>query len=1449
LVRVNVRFLIVTALVTAVVAAIAYFWRQHQVRRNADAVLRKAHELGGQDDWKGAADLYFRYLQLAPDDDEVHVRLAEAFDKAARRPAQAGRAIELYSRAIARNPDHPKIRELYGRQAVLLLEMGRFQEAELRARWLLGQTAPIASGGVGGGGAPARGLDGGDPAALRLLAQALEARYRQGEKIAAAEVVAVLTAAVDVSPGDVGLAVALARLYREPNLVLADLAPAERVRRADATIDNLVRQTSGAAGYLARHRYRVLHGLPGADEDLCAAKGVAPDDPEVLLLCAEGALREGRTAEALEYGHRMVSVAPKDRRGHVLLVRAQLNLGDRDAAIATCQAAFGEVGGQDLDLNLLLVQALIAGREKGPLTASDLQAANTAMSAAESAFQQIASRVSTPDRRRAIGALDVTRAQLLVARGEPLAAAAVLRRAAAGHTAGDDAEEDLRENVRRWRLLGDIYAGLEWWDLAAAAYDEAATKDVSSPVLKFLVASAWEKAGQLDLAVRNLKEALSRPSAPADYRLPLAAVQLRQQLALPEEARDWTEFDKSLAEALQDSKSAWRLSLLVAQSAAARGDKEAALAALEAAESDEVAARQILPAAALLYETWGEPVRADQAIDKLKDIPGVETDEAILRAELLRRRGSLGAAAAVLDRAYGAARGDQRPAVVYARVAVALAAGNVGDASGRLWALTAERPNDPKPLQQLLDLAIRENDLALLRRVESSLERLEGPQGSLATLARATRLLHETEAAGGGSIFVARKLAAELEGLRPSWPPVYLLKGRIAQHQKQDEEAAEAYREAIRLGSRNVTALEQLVVLLYQQDRPADVLALLSRLQREGQLERAVELARAAADHRQPDPMGQIWLGYAQNLAGQDKQALETLQKATRVAPNDERTWFALVSLHALHERIDLARRAIDDMGQRSKLAAGRLSLARAQCFELIGDRQEAERSYRQAIEADERDLRAYELLGRFYLRYDPPSAKGVYRKIVELRPKDPAPARLLAVALASTGRDDDWQEALGLLEAAGSRAPAAPADRRLQALLSLSRGNRSDRQRARELLRILVASPESSTAADRLMLARIAEIEGDADEAKSHFEALVAHGPSAPAHLTLYIDFLLRHGGAAEAGSLLDQLEQQDGDNPQTMRLRAYWLKSQNRTDEIEPLVESDLRRRLQTAGSEERKATALLDAANVYELAGQAEPARRCLERLAEIDRRRGYQPLAMWLARHDCLADGVALCLQNSSHSDALEAERTLARMLTWAAGQAMPPADVPAAAEVSLREALDRAPEDPTLLFDVASLRYVQGRSDEAAALFRRVLAASPAHVGALNNLALLVSEQPGNEAEAVQLIDRAISLSSRSVELADTKALVLLNLGRVGEARTLLDQVVADQPGNRRYRLHLAVALHRAGAVKAAWAALEAAGGDHLHEEFLSPRERRWLEALVAAAKARVSTSTPPRPQD
>jgi len=151
----------------------------------------------------------------------------------------------------------------------------------------------------------------------------------------------------------------------------------------------------------------------------------------------------------------------------------------------------------------------------------------------------------------------------------------------------------------------------------------------------------------------------------------------------------------------------------------------------------------------------------------------------------------------------------------------------------------------------------------------------------------------------------------------------------------------------------------------------------------------------------------------------------------------------------------------------------------------------------------------------------------------------------------------------------------------------------------------------------------------------------------------------------------------------------------------------------------------------------------------------------------------------------------------------------PGELPIGGDLLRRMSEDFAGR-PEILFRVANLHFRRDETEAASRLYRMVISADPRHVGALNNLALLLSQRPQGRREALALIERALAAArpdNAHPALDDTKALILLRMGEIERGIEVLEGVAVRAKVEPSHRIHLALAYYLAGREQEARTAL------------------------------------------
>jgi len=1476
--RLNTPLLVGTLVFLAIFVPGVYFWHWYQVRQTAGGFLERADALSEEGNWREAAASLDSYLRLHPDDVEAKIRLAETYDRAAINFSQKSRAAELYYQAIAVAPADRQA-ELRHRLGELLLETQQFASAEEQADTLLKDLPK----------------DKPDPQAVRIRALALVGQHEGGSLRSAVKddktVGAILEDAVRLSPADIELATTLARTYRtSPQLLGQDkqkLSEKERGALADQAIDNMVlANRQNAEAYLARHRYRIENALlpSGKDKaDLDEALKLAPEDLEVLLASADQARREAaerarksaaaddavkqHLAKARGYFEHAVRVGPADERGYLGLGQIQAMEGKPEEAVKTWKLGLEASPSRQIvariAMNSLLVEGLLAGRQ--------VEEAEKALQTLDDTIGRLRSRgVAVAAVNLMSASADVLRARLLMAKRETNNAAPLLKRVVA---TSPSSPQGLAQAYQAQMLLGDIYAASGAWELAASVFEEAAAMQPKVARPHLAAAQAWSRADRPEAAVTHYQAAAELEPTAENWFL-LAAARLRVSASLAQGSQDRAGFGEAMAKAREAHKErpmadAWRLELLEAeerltqsrQPAQRQKALEEAVKLLRAAEAQGPDSEALLAQLATAYERAGAGAEADRVLAKLRKSAGDKSSVPyLLSASVLSARREFEQARAALREGMGRLpAGAQRP-LQLALVQVSLEEGQAERAFDELQKLVAESPKDSALLRQCIELALDIGKLKEAEGLEERLKAVEGQEGRFWRYFRARRLVDQAAKSDDPRLTEAESLQADLARLEPAWPSTHFLNGLILERRGKNAQATDAYEEAIRRGDRRLAVYERVIPLLAQLGKSQQAERYLARLQdrasasarlssleissavQVGQLDRALELARQGAQRRPKDPNAQVWLGLVLVASGQAEQAEAAFRRAVELAPGDLRANAVLVDLYTRGKKLDQARQALEQLAKNVKLPDWERALLLAQGYAGIGDRDKAEAQYREAQRLAPNEAATQERLAAALVRTSPKEAEEALRRALKADPKSATARRALAAILAERGGEDAWQEAVELL---GSADEQAQLDQRLRALILARRGGKQNLSSARRIVEKLIAASQGPATADRLLLAQLAEAEGDRAAAQKEYQSVVTAKDPSPFHLAAYVQFLLRHNELPEAGKWIGELEQRMPGDLGAVFLRARWLVAGGKTKEIEPLVEAAAAKLLAKPekGPErtpQQEADLCSRVGDLYLAVEQYAAAERWHRKAHALDANR-YSRLAAALAGQGKVGEAIKLC------AEAVRSDKTPQLAMTVAAlllGGKPSEEDFRLADPVLAKAAADFK-DDASLLLSLANVRIKRNQVKEACDLLRQVVKKEPANVIALNNLAALLGEQSGSEPEALQYIDRAIQIVGEQPGLLDTKGTILIAQGKAKEAVPLLEASVLAPGADPRYHFHLAVAYHRIGeAGRAREQLLLALKGD-LTRQLLTDADLKHLEEL----KQKLLPTTPSQQKD
>jgi Flp pilus assembly protein TadD len=135
-----------------------------------------------------------------------------------------------------------------------------------------------------------------------------------------------------------------------------------------------------------------------------------------------------------------------------------------------------------------------------------------------------------------------------------------------------------------------------------------------------------------------------------------------------------------------------------------------------------------------------------------------------------------------------------------------------------------------------------------------------------------------------------------------------------------------------------------------------------------------------------------------------------------------------------------------------------------------------------------------------------------------------------------------------------------------------------------------------------------------------------------------------------------------------------------------------------------------------------------------------------------------------------------------------------------------------PVNPRALMAAAVAYQQMNDVPRARAAYEATLAISPSYPGAANNLAYLLSEQPGQEENAYKLASLAQRSTPDDPHVSDTFGWILYKRGDYQRALTMLKRSAAKLPDSPSVQYHLGMTAQKLGDTTMARAALTKAVG-------------------------------------
>jgi len=1416
--RFNLRFVLIGMALLLPIGVGVHFLHAYQVRRSAQVLLQRAHQLEEAGQIKEAAKYYRQYVGLAPDDIDARISLATALDDSADSLRRRFDALQVFEGILRDDPQQDDVRrrviQLWMSPEFQQVSATRFEDARTHIEFLL-KSMP------------------GDG----------DLRFRLG---------VCHESGADFQQAAESYEQAITDGYREPDVYVqyARLLRRrlEQPERADELMSDMVEANPDLArAFLARALYRRDFGsIEEMNEDLRRAEEIDAKDPDVVILLIQRVLDDAGASEAdLEDARGKVETAisahPNDLRLYQALSQIETKAGRAQPAIDALSRALKQAP------NRAEVVWLLA----------DLLISNNRLEEADRQLERLR-ELDTTSRY-----IDYLRGRIELAQGNPLEAARLLKPLRGERVQNPQLARMVNLQLAEcYRRMGRFE---EQWD----AFQKIVQDEPLSTEGRLGQAAALSALGRVDEALAIYRDYLEVPAIALVAARLMIAGNLRQ---LPQQ-RDWQQVESILNQLQKFEPESVDLALLRAEMLQGTGQPVQAVEVLEQALEYETAPALISVALSRLSTLREEFDEARAILDRARQRFGDSVPLRLAQSDALEKERAEAANDIIRQLAADSEQfsdGDRRS--LFEGLANALY--RLEDFAGaeQMWARVAGfQPQDVQVHFRLFNLALRQQDDSAAAKALAKLRAIEGEEGSHVRAAQAIQLVERAGTRGKASLDEAQRILRRLESQRPSWFLVPLTNARIDELTGDYDSAARHYEQAIRLGHRDSQVLLRAIQLFGSRGQQAAAIRLFRRVESENPLmitaairrlvtevslqtldfDQALSMARETVPATSANAGDHIWLSRVLSVAGQAEESEESLRKAVEVQPDEPAAWVALVLFLARTQQTQEAEAAIEQAKQ--SLPEKQVPLVLGLCYEQLRDIEKAEEYYLRAVELNPDNVGLSQNLAAFYLRNGRGSqAEPILRKLIEAKASDEAAdarweRRVLAASIAR--RDyPHFQEALGLLDEnlettrsteqdPRERKRLLAIDQRLKARLLGMMPNRELRRSSIEILEGL-NQQEVLLPGDLQLLSRLYDWLNEPENADARWESLVTAQPENPAYISQHVLRLLRRGKVEQAEEWLGTLRGLTPDTFTTCELTARLHLAKKDYDQIIPTLLEFLRAEAPAQTLEERQEQVLPLLEATYGAVPAESPAAAALQsetaRLyREQVKRRPESTLAFarFVARAGDLDGALDLCQQalETSPSTATAAALGMVRALGGSE-------EHKARVEAWLETNVEQVPDSPAALLQLADLRDLQQQFDEAMQLYRRILELNPQNIVALNNLAWLLSVRSEEHVEAEQLINTAIEHSGPVAVLLDTRGTIRFYKGDLQSAIEDFDASIAEQdiPGTR---FHRAQAHWAAGDRQAATADMQKAQAEGLSAENLQPLERDAYRELLQAVLA------------
>ncbi|HEY1599327.1 MAG TPA: tetratricopeptide repeat protein [Pirellulales bacterium] len=1374
--RLNVKLVVLLStisVVAVVLVAVVHGWQMKRTARvllvRAKEAQTHAEESDDDKDLELAASLYQQYVAYRPEDAEEGAQMALLMADLAEKPgASKQKRYAAYAALEEQLRRHTERDDVRSRLVDSTMFGGRYGDAIDHINELLKKT----------------------PDDAELLTKLGTCNFVLDNNHEAEQR---LQEAISKDPHQIQAFDLLATVFRERLN-----SPAQ----ADEIIDRMVElNPQDPKARLARVRYvaKYFKEEEGRDvtarvaqrkDDVKRALELAPDEPDSLLYAATVALEEGKTEEARRLLEHAQIVDPENAGVVQYLIALDMKEEKYDDIDKLLKGGPKTEGLQQIDFELKLHNRDLAGAKK-----------------------ILVGLEEDPEASRPL--VEFMRAELDFHEMKWMQASKELERLRLVLPSTYHVRIDL--------MLGRCYDQLREHDLELQAYERAANDPRGGVPAHAGLAMALMKIGKTDRALSGLQmvkkhQGVDQFVQSEQARSALLTLLLQRNSALPEGERDWTEIDEIVAATAKAFPGSKELLLIESSVREHKGDHVAARQilreAIEKAPSDPLAWLSLArlefldsgPAAALKL--------LDEAQEKVGDVYSTRQTRVVYALQLPAEEAKETLAA--MSQGLEKFNADEQDRL---RRIIGIGYFRIGDLSKAraIWTKIAEaKPNDPEAQFTLFDISVREGDDAAISDSVEKIKNLFKAGSAEAKFVEARRLVTKVRANKSGdsqaALTEARQLVNRAAEQRPRWAILARFEGEIDLLEGRSDDAITHLQRAIEFGDTDVATARQIAQLLvsrgrgeeargYMQlasarnlngDTAASDMLEVSIAMSESDIPKAVKLLESAREREPDDVQKIVLLGQLLPQLGRDEDAEQLLRGLVDTQPQLPLGWFELVRYLKLHQREDDARAVIAQA--EVKLPKEEVDLAVGQCYELIGDLPNAEKSFVKAHEGAADDLGVTRALATFYVRSkQTEKAREELTRLVQSEATKDSDRehiawanRELAVIIAASGSYSDFQRAMAQLTPKNGKGRVTLADKVAMARLLANRPEADSRMEATRILEeIKSESPLPSDA--QLILARLYEVTGNWPECRDEMLSLVGKNKDNATYIATFVEMLMRNNDQDAATLWMDRLEEIAPEALTTGALKARLLVMQGKPEEAVATLRNLLPRPMPR-----EKLGMLVDAAKLLEQLEQYDAAESMYREFVAIDPS-SILVLAGFLGRHGSLKDSLDLC-QRALESPTIPAEQVIRQALaSLRAGHSDATKEDFGRVEGWVTKAIARNNKQLILQLEYAELLDLEGRYAELEEFYEKLLKTAEMsgvqRALVLNNLAYLLAVQ-NRAGDSRKFIDEAVQILGPQSDLLDTRALVHLAHGELKQAVEDLNMSVVDQPTGTKY-FHLA----------------------------------------------------------